>query len=219
VTRVLRCEEVEELLSEHVDGSLDAPTAASVEAHLASCEACPPLLDALREVVAALRGVAVLEPAADLASRSAAAALRAGAPWIRLPRPRLTPPAWLLATAAGIALVVTGTTVLLAREGSSPRRFRMVERTSNAAAYLAERKDRLVEDIRILQVVIGTAFEGRLDRVHDQVDDYRRILEKRRAAESVRKTQGFLENNEPLSLVTALGGAVPDPGPATAVPL
>ena len=48
--------------------------------------------------------------------------------------------------------------------------------------YLDERKDRLVEDVRILRVVVGAAFEGRLDRVNDRVEDYRRLLERRRSA-------------------------------------
>jgi hypothetical protein len=60
---------------------------------------------------------------------------------------------------------------------------RIVDRTVNASAYILERKERLVEDVRLLRVVIGTAFEGRLDRMNDRVDDYRRLLEKRRANE------------------------------------
>jgi len=209
VRPALRCEQVEERLSDYVEGGLDAGLRADLESHLAQCDACRLLLEALREVVAALRSVAVLEPPQDLAARVAAAALRSAPPRVDVSsRMRLTPPTWLLATAAGVALAVTSTVVVLSRDQRGPRRFRVAERTSNAAAYLAERKERLVEDIRILRVVIGTAFEGRLDRVNDQVDDYRRILEKRRAAEAVRKTQGFLQNNEASGLVTGCDHAV-----------
>lgn len=207
---VLRCDHVEERLSDYIEGGLDAGLRSDMETHLASCNACRALLDALREVITALRSVAVLEPPQDLAARAAAAALRS---WPRRaipapPRIRLTPPAWLLATAAGVALAVTATVILLSRTPHGPAQFRVAERTSNAAAYLAERKDRFVEDIRILRVVIGTAFEGRIDRVNDRVDDYRRLLEKRRAAEAVRKTQGFLLNNPARVLVTACDDAV-----------
>jgi hypothetical protein len=31
-------------------------------------------------------------------------------------------------------------------------------------------------------VVLGTAFEGRLERVNDRVEDYRRLLDRRRPA-------------------------------------
>jgi hypothetical protein len=71
------------------------------------------------------------------------------------------------------------------RAGLDPVRTarRLGERSVNVGAYLLERKDRLVEDVRLLRVVIGTAFEGRMERVNDRVDDYRKLLEKRRAAE------------------------------------
>jgi hypothetical protein len=58
--------------------------------------------------------------------------------------------------------------------------------------YLVEKKDRVMEDFRLLRVVIATAFEGRLDRVNDRVDDYRRLLERRQKDEQAKdhkKTQ------------------------------
>jgi hypothetical protein len=56
----------------------------------------------------------------------------------------------------------------------------LVGRTVSAGNLLRERKDRLVEDVRILGVVLTTAFEGRLERVNERVEDYRRLLERRR---------------------------------------
>ena len=208
MSRPLVCEQFEERLTDYLEGGLDGRSRADLEAHLSKCDACRPLLEALREVVAALRSVPVLEPSADLAARAAEAALRS-APRRALvaARMRLTPPAWLLATAAGATLAMTASVLLLSGSSRAPGRLRVAERTGNAAAYLAERKDRLVEDIRILRVVIGTAFEGRLDRVNDRVDDYRRLLEKRRAAEAVRKTQGFNQNNGAGPLVSVLDDA------------
>jgi hypothetical protein len=44
----------------------------------------------------------------------------------------------------------------------------------------------LLEDCRILRVVVGAAIEGRLDRVSDRVEDYRRLLERRRETEQQR---------------------------------
>jgi hypothetical protein len=57
-----------------------------------------------------------------------------------------------------------------------------VGQTLDAGSSLIERKDRLVEDVRILGVVLETAFEGRLERVNERVEDYRRLLDRRRAA-------------------------------------
>jgi hypothetical protein len=80
---------------------------------------------------------------------------------------------------------VTGAALIAATQSS-----RLLEGTLNAEAYLSERKDRVVEDFRLLRVVVTTAFEGRLDRMNDRVDDYRRLLEKRRAAEQEEKRTG-----------------------------
>jgi hypothetical protein len=41
--------------------------------------------------------------------------------------------------------------------------------------------------VRILRVVVGAAFEGRLDRVNDRVEDYRRLLERRKNAPEQKK--------------------------------
>lgn len=52
------------------------------------------------------------------------------------------------------------------------------------AVYVAERKDRAVEEFRLLRVLLGTALEGRVDRVNERVEDYRQLLEKRRSSEA-----------------------------------
>jgi anti-sigma factor RsiW len=178
------CKRAEELLSDHLAGTLDRLLAADLEDHLARCPECRALRAALVEVSDVLRSFPAVEPAADLAERAATSALRA-------PRARkagfrvpVAVPAWLQAAAAALALLTTGG-VLYATHSPAPSRVaaRIVDRTVNASAYILERKDRLVEDVRLLRVVIGTAFEGRLDRMNDRVDDYRRLLEKRRAHE------------------------------------
>jgi hypothetical protein len=103
-------------------------------------------------------------------------------------------PSWLQAAAAGFALVAAGAFLLVTGpEAPTRAASRIVDRTVNAGSFLIERKDRLVEDVRILGVVIGTAFEGRLDRMNDRVNDYRQLLERRRNAteeEKKRSTRG-----------------------------
>jgi hypothetical protein len=59
---------------------------------------------------------------------------------------------------------------------------RLVGGTVQAGTTLIVQKERLVEDVRLLGVVLSTAFEGRLDRVNERVQDYRRLIERRRAA-------------------------------------
>jgi anti-sigma factor RsiW len=189
MTNRIDCREAEELLTAHLEGTLPAPLSADVETHLAGCAGCRDLRAALADVVEALRSYPILEPTKDLAERAAAAAL---ARQPRLPS-RMTAgwldyvglPAGLQVLAAALAMAVTGTVVLAATEGA-----RIRERTVSAGAYLSERKDRLVEDVRLLRVVVTTAFEGRLDRMNDRVDDYRRLIEKRRATQQEQKRTG-----------------------------
>jgi len=219
------CRRAEELLSEHLEGALPEPFARELEAHLASCPACAELRDALREVIEALRSFPSLEPAHDLAERAAARALfasragrprRAPAPTLRLP---FVMPAWVQAAAAGLLLVITGTLLLVAGpEGPTRVAARLVDRTVDGGTYLLERSDRLVEDVRILGVVIATAFEGRLDRVNDRMDDYRKRLERRRDADDdAKKTESGLPAPEVLSAGTTASPPGP-PGFRTAPP-
>jgi len=193
------CRRALELLSDHHEGSLHPLLRAELESHLEECARCRALLEALGEVVEALRGYPVLEPSAGLAQRAAAAAL--ARPRLVTRKRPLAIPSWLQAAAAGFALVAAGA-FLLVTGPEAPTRVatRLVDRTVTAGSMLLERKDRLVEDVRILGVVIGTAFEGRLDRMNDRVDDYRQLLERRRNAteeEKKRSTGG------PLSLLLA----------------
>jgi len=186
------CRRAEELLSDHLEGTLPGDLRADLEAHLRECASCAALRGTLGSVVAALRGFPTLEPAEDLAERAASRALAAGrrgvvrpfVPARPSPHGRVFVPSWIQAAAAGFALVVAGTLLLVAGpEGPSRAAARLVARTVFAGNYLLARSDRLVEDVRILGVAITTAFEGRLDRVNDRMDEYKKRLERRREPE------------------------------------
>jgi hypothetical protein len=191
---VLDCARCQDLLSDHLEHSLEPGVSAAMDGHLARCPECGPLLEAMGEVMSALRAYPVLEAPRGLAERAAAAALRAGRAARKPLRATLAavrpaaPPAWLQIAAAGLCALMTAG-VLYATRSETPARAatRLFDRTQNAGTYLMERKDRLVEDVRLLRVVITTAFEGRLDRMNDRVDDYKRLLEKRRLHEEQQK--------------------------------
>jgi len=174
------CQRAEELLSDHLEDTLHPILRAELDSHLARCAECGPLRTAVAEVVEALRAFPDIDAPAGLAGRAAAAALAAPRPVVR---PAIVLPSWVQAAAAGLALITLGT-ILMAVGPERPTRAaqRLVSQTVTAGSSLLERKDRLVEDVRILGVVLGTAFEGRLERVNDRVEDYRRLLDRRRPA-------------------------------------
>jgi len=208
----LGCERAQELLSDDLEGALDPLVSAELATHLVGCAECRALSHALADVMDLLR-VPALEPAGDLAARVAAASWKAPAPPpVLVSRTRTlahsvaTAASWLAevpfavqAIAAAFAIALTAGLVMAA--GSAPgtaRRPRVGQRISEATVYVVERKDRLVEDLRLLGVVISTAFEGRLDRVNEKVDDYRRLLERRQNEQSRSDKKTEIERSEPV---------------------
>lgn len=188
------CRSAEELFSDHLDGTLPAPLRAELEQHLAACEPCRLLREALAEVVAALHALPLVDAPGRLAERAADAALAGGRRRparvvVRPAAPRM--PARLQALAAALAIAVTGGLAAAGNALGPPARLgtRLAARTASVSSYLVERKERLAEDVRLLRAVVGTAFEERLDRVGERVEDYRRLLERRRALEQQEQTK------------------------------
>lgn len=179
---VLDCARAEELLPDHREGALPEPLRADVERHLESCAQCRALLDAITEVLDVLGSPLDLDPAASLAARVAQASWRTARATVLPFRRAARLPAQVQSLAAAVAVAITGVFLLVQHTTPEPGRVagRVKERTVNAAVYVQERTERLVEDLRMLRVVIATAFEGRVERVNDRVDDYKRLLEKRR---------------------------------------
>ena len=188
----MTCARAEELLSDHLDATLAEPLRTELQDHLASCLPCRSLREELRFVVDALQSYPEVAPSSTLPSRVAEATLRRGKVVALAPRRKAaaTPtrvavlPAWAQSLAAGLALVTVGALLMTTRaEGPKRAASQIAAATVSTGAYLAERKDRLVEDVRVLKVVLETAFEGRVERVNERVEDYRKLLERRRQAE------------------------------------
>ena len=179
---VLDCARAEELFSDHREGALPAPLRADLENHLATCTACPGLLRALDEVLGVLRAPLDLDPSASLAARVAQASWQSRRATVVAIRPVVRVPLRVQALAAGLAAFATAAFLFVQQAPARPAGVagKVKERTVNVAASAQEQAARLVEDLRMLRVMIATAFEGRVDRVNDRVDDYRRLLEKRR---------------------------------------
>lgn len=175
------CRRAEELFSDDLEGTLHPLLKTELDDHLRSCPSCASLRVSFALVVGALReGSVSVDAPAGLAERAATAALAAGrAVARRVPAPM---PRWLQAVAAAAAIAVTGGTTWVAVKGEPGRLvMRARDRVVVTGVQLLEQRDRLAEDLRLMRIVVGTAFEARVDRVNDRVDDYRRLLEKRRS--------------------------------------
>jgi hypothetical protein len=201
----LVCGRAEELLSDHLDGTLDPVLAAELQAHLSACDGCRGLRDALAEVLEVLHRPLEMEPDPGLAERVAVAAWRAGrrraqaaVAW-RIPvRVHAAAAVFAIALSAGLFLLGASPGGLPARE--VPFSMRLTE----ARDSLIETRDRLVEDYHIVRVLVGTVFEGRMDRVGERVEDYRRLLERRnRPSAAPKKSQArpTILNGEPVASV------------------
>lgn len=201
------CRRAEELFSDHFEGALHEILRTELEAHLSACGACRELREALGEVVSLLHAYPEVEAPPGLAGRAARAALARSRRPIEV-RPAFAVPQWVQAAAAGFALIALGTMLMLVGPDRPTRAAqRLVSQTVLAGNNLIERKDRLFEDVRILGVVLSTAFEGRLDRVNERVEDYRRLLEKRRGGAGGESKRG--SGTFPVPLGVASGFRTP----------
>jgi anti-sigma factor RsiW len=202
------CRRSQELFSDHLEGSLHAILRGELDDHLATCRECRSLREAVGEVIEALHAFPALEPPAGLTERVVAATRRLPRPVPRpvLVRPAIVIPAWMQAAAAGLALIALGVLLMVVGpEASGRAATQLVDRTVSAGSELMERKDRVVEDVRILGVVLTTAFEGRLDRMNERVEDYRRLLERRRASEKEDSKRGSETRGLPVRVAAHPG--------------
>jgi hypothetical protein len=196
------CRRVEELLSDYREDALHPVLRSEIDAHLAGCGRCRELREALAFVTDALLSFPDVDAPVGLAERAAAAAIATR----RIPvvRPALVVPHWVSTAAAGFALIALGSLLMiLGPEAPTRAAQRLVGRTVDASQVILERRDRLVEDVRILGAVLGTAFEGRLERVNERVEDYRKLLERRREAPHEDSKRGSETHLVPVQLAAA----------------
>src|SRR4051794_26540127 len=66
---VMNCAELDILICDYVDNTLDAPTRAAVESHLSGCAGCRALVDDARVVQSFLEGVPEVQPPPQLITR------------------------------------------------------------------------------------------------------------------------------------------------------
>lgn len=194
----MNCEQARDLFSDLRDGSLHAGAREGIEDHLTGCLECRQLMEAFGEAMEALARFPEIEPPLDLAERVVEATLAGRSAVVALvfrrpTRGLLSLPGWIRSIAAALAIATSGTLLLVTREAQvlSRTASRLGTRAMNMGVHMVERQERLVEDVRGLPSLVGSAVSGRMERVGDRVEDYKRYLERRRQGDVERKQGGL----------------------------
>lgn len=104
----MECQRIQDLLSEYINGALQAQQTALVETHLSHCDTCRQDLQGLRRAVATLRVLPPLTPPAYFVH---AVQARIGE---KAPAPQSTLPRWLFPNTGGFAIRLVAACILLA---------------------------------------------------------------------------------------------------------
>jgi anti-sigma factor RsiW len=170
------CPRAEELLSDEIEGSLEEPLLGELRVHLEGCPGCSRLWRAVAGLRETLATTSVPAPPESLEERVGAA--------LRRPRRRSPLAFGIPRSVQALAAVLTvGMTLGVSlAAGALPRSQQVAhhywDRGAQAEAWVLERGDRWMEDLRLVRSVINMAFEGRLDRMSERLDDYRKALER-----------------------------------------
>ncbi|MGH9320390.1 MAG: anti-sigma factor family protein [Vicinamibacteria bacterium] len=174
----MNCRGYEDLMSDYIEETLSPPLRRDLAAHLDACASCRALLATLEEVIAILGSYR--EPAAPRnltelvlertcpvrdAARKAATELdvQSGQSF------------WRSAASAFAAAAVL-TTVLIVRPPEILAGWsRSVSQTAHQGYSLGvrtyHRTARWIEDLNVLRMTVGVAFENRLDRLNERLRD------------------------------------------------
>lgn len=172
----MNCRRHQEVMSDYLEQTLSPPLRREVETHLRSCEECRSLAESVKEVVTLFASVQTPEPPANLtelilertrpallSARETGAVLESDASFWR-------------SAGSGLAAAAVLAMVLLFR----PPEFlagwsRSVSQTAHQGYSLGvrtyHRTARWLEDLNVLRMTVGVAFENRIDRLNERLRD------------------------------------------------
>jgi hypothetical protein len=195
------CRRHQEVLSDYVEGTLSPPLQREIENHLRSCEDCRSLAESVKEVVALFAGFQAPEPPANLTEliveRTRPALLSARKSTVDLE----TDASFWSSAASGLAAAAVLAAVLLFR----PPEFlagwsRSVSQTAHQSYSLGvrtyHRTARWIEDLNVLRITVGVAFENRLDRLNERLRDLEE-MRRRNGGDDESSRSGLPPENAP----------------------
>ncbi len=198
----MKCRQSEELWSDYVEGILPTPLHRDLEEHLEACRDCAPLMASFRKVVEALSSLPRPQPAPGLVDNI----LRATRPRLRRQRslplsvfPGLPLPQWshwAFGAAAAAMLVVLFLQPPAALSGFGSQINRWGHRAYSFGLRAYHGSERLIDELNVLRMAVGVAFEDRLDRINERLKD---LEEARRKSEGPSKTSSDLVSPQRLT--------------------
>lgn len=197
----MNCRRHQELLSDYLEETLSPPLRREAENHLRTCEDCRKLAESLKEVLSLFGSFQTPEPPSNLtelilertrpvllSARKASADLETDSSFWR-------------SFGSGLAAAAVLATVLLFR----PPEFlagwsRSVSQTAHQSYSLGVRTyhqtARWIEDLNVLRMTVGVAFENRLDRLNERLRDLEE-LRRRNGGEDESSRSGIPEQSPP----------------------
>ena len=179
----MKCRRSEELFSDYLEGTLPIPLRNDLEDHLGSCRDCQSLLASFREVVDVLSILPRPQPSTDLVERimgvtrpvlrsrrTASPAL----PGFVLPK-RLNWAVWA-AAAAFVALLFFRPPAPL--QGVGTRISRLGHQTYSYGVRIYRGSEQLIDELNVLRMTVGVAFEDRLDQINERLKDLEEARQK-----------------------------------------
>jgi uncharacterized membrane protein len=171
----MNCQRSRELLSDYVEETLPPPVLGELQTHLGPCDECRALAESLREVVLALARFREPEPPDDLTERileRTRPVLRAARSQ-RLERAEVpsfwrSAPNWLAAAAVLVGVLVFWPDFLA---GASRRVSQTAYQAYSLGVRAYYRTERWMEELNVLRMTVGVAFENRLDRLSERLRD------------------------------------------------
>jgi hypothetical protein len=189
----VNCRRIQELLSDYIEDTLPPPLRREAEVHLESCAECRELTRSLREVVGLFASFEAPEPPVDLTerilerTRTALAASRTAAQIAQSADIESSgDSSFWRSLGAGFAAAAVLASVLVFHppellEGWSRHVSQTAHRSYSFGVRTYHRTARWLEDLNVLRITVGVAFENRLDRLNERLRDLEEV--RRRSGE------------------------------------
>ena len=171
------CRRCEELWSDYLEGTLAPPLAGELRAHLAACDACSELFAAFEEVVAGLGTLSfpaapekLTERVLDRTRSKLAAGRRDAERFLLAPALPWHQVASVIATATVLALVLLWRPPEALSDWSR-KASQSVHQACSFEVRTYHQSERWIEELNVLRMTVGVAFEDRLDEINRRLRD------------------------------------------------